>query len=142
MRYRLSIYFHCLVLIKHQNIVRRMGHHDGMAIYYDNHDYLQRVRHQIVGGHGSVYNYTTAKLVRQGDRIPEGGLHQDMMNPEFTFKFTNVLNPLPISRGLWKMLRLVWFSLQSKIYILRLSRKSTKGRKTGVHRCRILNLSK
>ena len=47
---------------------------DPDSIYYDNFDYLQKVRHQIVGDHGIVHNYMTAKLVRGGpSRIPPLG---------------------------------------------------------------------
>ena len=41
---------------------------------------MQKVRHQIIGDHGVMYNYTTAKLVRGGIRIPESGLFQTMLN--------------------------------------------------------------
>lgn len=60
-----------------------MGQLDDIAVFYGNFNYLQKVRHQIVGDHGEMLNYTTAKLVRGGmDRIPPGGLTQDMLRNE------------------------------------------------------------
>jgi hypothetical protein len=63
-----------------------MARHDDITIFYDNFDYMQKVRHQIIGDHGMMYNYTTAKLVRGGIRIPEGGLLQSMLNRELPIR--------------------------------------------------------
>jgi hypothetical protein len=63
-----------------------MARHDDITVFYDNFNYLQRSRHQVLGDHGKMYNYTTAKLVQAGEsRIPLGGLRQDMIHNEMDF---------------------------------------------------------
>jgi hypothetical protein len=51
-----------------------------------------------------MYNYTTAKLVRGGIRIPEGGLLQSMLNRELPIRYDeDILWSTDIdSDGLWK----------------------------------------
>lgn len=69
-----------------------MASHDDIVVFYDNFDFLQKSRHQIIGDHGTMYNYTTAKLVRAGEsRIPIGGLRQDMIRHDFNFCDEDIL---------------------------------------------------
>ena len=69
-----------------------MARHDDVVIFYDNFDYLQKARHQTIGDPGTMYNYTTAKLVRAGDsRIPPGGLRQDMIHGDIELHLDDIL---------------------------------------------------
>jgi len=48
--------------IRSEDVIRDMARHDDIIVYYDNFDYMQKVRHQAISDHGVMYNYTTAKL--------------------------------------------------------------------------------
>lgn len=71
-------------------MIRNRAHIDDITVCYDNFDYMQSVRHQIVGDHGKMYDYTTAKLMRQSFRIPEGGLYQSMLKPEVPLTYRDI----------------------------------------------------
>jgi len=58
-----------------------MAQHEDVVVFYDNFDYLQKPRHQVIGDTGIMYNYTTAKMVL-GFQMPQGGLRQSMLHPE------------------------------------------------------------
>lgn len=58
-----------------------MAQHEDVVVFYDNFDYLQKPRHQVIADHGVMYNYTTAKMVR-GFQMPQGGLRQSMLHPD------------------------------------------------------------
>ena len=34
-----------------------MARHDDVTVFYDNFDYLQKARHQIIRDPGTIYNY-------------------------------------------------------------------------------------
>lgn len=69
-----------------------MAQHDDIVVFYDNFDYLQKARHQIIGDYGKMYNYTTGKLVRAGEsRIPRGGIRQDMIHHDIDFQSDDIL---------------------------------------------------
>jgi hypothetical protein len=117
-----------------------MARHDDIAIFYDNSDYMQKVRHQIVSDHGVMYNYTTAKLVRGGIRIPEGGLLQSMLNRELPIRYDeDILWSTDIdSDGLWKDIQkcLILTAINGVYPTAVAMRRSIVARKTDVHRCR------
>ncbi|KAJ5543532.1 hypothetical protein N7461_009535 [Penicillium sp. DV-2018c] len=64
-----------------------MARHDDITIVYDNFNYVQKVRHRTTAVYRKMYHYTTAKLVRRGNLIPEGGLLQSMLNRELPIRF-------------------------------------------------------
>lgn len=67
-----------------------MAQHEDVVVFYDNFDYLQKPRHQVIADHGVMYNYTTAKMVR-GFQMPQGGLRQSMLHPDVVLKPDDLL---------------------------------------------------
>jgi hypothetical protein len=84
-----------------------MARHDDITVFYDNFNYLQRSRHQVLGDHGKMYNYTTAKLVQAGEsRIPLGGLRQDMIHNEMDFHADDILSSVDFKHdGIWETIQ-------------------------------------
>lgn len=59
------------------------------VVVYDNFDYLQRTRHQLIGDTGSFYSYTTGKVIRTSD-IPPTGLRQRMLRYDVPLGFPDI----------------------------------------------------
>lgn len=95
-----------------------MGQRDDIVIFYDNFNYMQQARHQVLGDHGIMYNYTTAKVVCGGIRMPEGGLHQSMLNRQFILKADDIIrSPDLKTDNIWKEIqRYLIFSAIKRVY--------------------------
>jgi hypothetical protein len=48
---------------------------------YDNFDYREGVKHQLISNHAEMRSVTTGKVFRGAD-IPSGGLRKSMLHPE------------------------------------------------------------
>lgn len=79
-------YPRALTVIK--NLIKSMSSYD-VYIIYDNFDYLERARHQVIGNTGTFHSYTTGKIVR-GSCIPEGGLQRRMFHEDMPLRIHDV----------------------------------------------------
>src|SRR5438876_4872226 len=48
-------------------------------VVYDNFEFQENVKHQVIGDHGAMRSVTTGKLII-GIDIPKGGLKQSMLD--------------------------------------------------------------
>ena len=62
---------------------------DNIYVIYDNFDYLERTRHQLIGDTGVFHSHTTGKLVR-GSCIPPGGLLQSMLHDRVQLRIEDI----------------------------------------------------
>jgi hypothetical protein len=64
---------------------------DNLYIAYDNFEYMEQVRHQVMGDAGSLRRFTTGKLFL-GREIPAGGLRQDMLRDGVELGLKDILS--------------------------------------------------
>lgn len=72
-----------------KNLIRSMSSYDDVCVIYDNFDYLERARHQVIGDTGTFHSHTTGKIVR-GSCIPAGGLQQRMFHENVPLRLKDV----------------------------------------------------
>ena len=63
--------------------------HD-FCIVYDNFDYQERPRHQVIGDTGTFYSYITGKILR-ASCFPNGGLRRWMLRPDVPLRLKDVV---------------------------------------------------
>jgi len=100
------------------NIIRQMGRRSDIMVFYDNFNYMQKAHHQLISDHSKMYNYTTAKVVCGGSRVPAGGLRQSMLNRQFILKPEDILRSNDLKNdSIWSDIqRYLIFNAIKRIY--------------------------
>ncbi|RSL41974.1 hypothetical protein CEP54_015647 [Fusarium duplospermum] len=70
--------------------VRRYGQQLDACVVYDNFDYREGVKHQLISNHAEMRSVTTGKVFRGAD-IPPGGLRKSMLNREVPLVIEDLL---------------------------------------------------
>lgn len=95
-----------------------MGRRSDIMVFYDNFNYMQKAHHQLISDHSKMYNYTTAKVVCGGSRVPAGGLRQSMLNRQFILKPEDILRSNDLKNdSIWSDIqRYLIFNAIKRIY--------------------------
>ena len=67
------------------------GRRNDIIVVYDNFEFQENVKHQIIGQQPELRSVTTGKIVG-GANIPEGGLKQSMLNQSIGLKTKDVID--------------------------------------------------
>ncbi|KAH7119247.1 hypothetical protein EDB81DRAFT_815518 [Dactylonectria macrodidyma] len=70
--------------------VRRCGQQLDACVVYDNFDYREGVKHQLISNHAEMRSVTTGKVFRGAD-IPPGGLRKSMLHREVPLTIEDLL---------------------------------------------------
>ncbi|KJK86218.1 hypothetical protein H633G_09939 [Metarhizium anisopliae BRIP 53284] len=70
--------------------VRRYGQQLDACVEYDNFDYREGVKHQLISNHAEMRSVTTGKVFRGAD-IPPGGLRKSMLHREVPLTIEDLL---------------------------------------------------
>ena len=95
-----------------------MGRRSDIMVFYDNFNYMQKAHHQLISDRSKMYNYTTAKVVCGGSRVPAGGLRQSMLNQQFILKPEHILRSNDLKNdSIWSDIqRYLIFNAIKRIY--------------------------
>jgi hypothetical protein len=75
---------------REQGTVRRYGQQLDACVVYDNFDYREGVKHQLISNHAEMRSVTTGKVFRGAD-IPPGGLKKSMLHREVPLTIEDLL---------------------------------------------------
>ena len=75
-----------LVLTLKKGRLREIGQSTNAVVAYDNFDFHEKVRHQVLGDNGMMRSVTTGKVFLGYD-IPPEGLQQSMHHPDVSLKY-------------------------------------------------------
>jgi hypothetical protein len=78
-------------LMVEKGTVRRYGQQLDACVVYDNFDYHEGVKHQLISTHGEMRSVTTGKVFRGVD-IPLGGLKKSMLHREVPLTIHDLLS--------------------------------------------------
>ncbi|KAH7112393.1 hypothetical protein EDB81DRAFT_827897, partial [Dactylonectria macrodidyma] len=70
--------------------VRRYGQQLDACVVYDNFDYREGIKHQLISNHAEMRSVTTGKVFRGAD-IPTGGLKRSMLHREVPLTIEDLL---------------------------------------------------
>ncbi|KAH7308926.1 hypothetical protein B0I35DRAFT_482679 [Stachybotrys elegans] len=73
-----------------QGTVRRYGQQLDACVVYDNFDYREGIKHQLISNHAEMRSVTTGKVFRGAD-IPTGGLKRSMLHREVPLTIEDLL---------------------------------------------------
>jgi hypothetical protein len=77
-------------LIVEKGTVRRYGQQLDACVVYDNFDYHEGVKNQLISTHGEMQSITTGKVFRGAD-IPPSGLKKSMLHHEVPLTIHDLL---------------------------------------------------
>ncbi|KAJ4189476.1 hypothetical protein NW759_016766 [Fusarium solani] len=75
-----------------QGTVRRYSQQLDACVVYDNFDYREGVKHQLISNHAEMRSVTTGKVFRGVD-IPPGGLRKSMLHREVPLTIEDLYSP-------------------------------------------------
>jgi hypothetical protein len=78
-------------LMVEKGTVRRYGQQLDACVVYDNFDYHEGIKHQLISTHGEMRSVTTGKVFRGVD-IPPGGLKKSMLHREVPLTIHDLLS--------------------------------------------------